>query len=337
MFVNLVTMFARNPFVQTRTRTLIIVAITTIALLAACGGDDDGGSTPNNVRTPITADLLPTVISSDLAVGENRFSLGLLDQTAEGDPVVTGADLHLRFFLVDEAGEGTLEFEADPEPIVIDRFSTHLHDDGTVHVHEAGETGAYVAYVDFDTAGDWGVEVTGATPGGEDLEPVRLSFNVLEEHFGLAVGDPAPPTVQTILSDVIDIAEIDTSEVPIPEQHDMTIADAVASGRPTVVAIVTPAFCQTVICGPIKELFDDLYEEHRDEANFIHVEPYDVECARSGEFQTLFDCANPIVEEWGLRSEPWVYIIDSDGVIAAAFDGIASLEEMQAALDEVLA
>jgi hypothetical protein len=336
MFVNLGTMPLRNTIRYMRPAFLsLFAAIATLALIAACGGDDgDSTETPNNVLTPIASDLLPTVISSDLAVGENRFSVGLLNQ-AENGAVVTGADLHFAFYSIDESGNSTLKFEMEPRALVIDRAFTHLHEDGEIHVHEGGATGAYVAYPTFDSAGNWGVEVTG-TADGVEMNPVRLAFNVLEEHFSLTVGDPAPASEQTVLADVDDIAEIDTSEVPIPEQHEMTIADAVTSGKPTVVAFATPAFCTSQICGPVKELFDDLYDEYKDDANFVHVEPYDIACVRGPDFQDLFSCAVPTVAEWELQSEPWVYIVDADGTIAAAFDGISSYEEMQAALEQVL-
>lgn len=329
--INHVTM--RIPF----TLFLVIVAALTVAA-AACGGGDDsspsgGEETTHPVSTLIASDLLPTVISSDLAIGENRFSVGLINQ---GDnSVVTGANLHLAFYEVDESGDGQLKFEMDADPIVIQRSYTHLHEDGTVHVHEAGETGAYVAYPDFDAAGNWGVEVSGTTADGAQMDAVRLSFNVLEEHYGIAVGDHAPESKQTILSDVDDISEIDTSQIPIPEEHDMTIADAVTSGKPTVIAFATPAFCVSQICGPVKEIFDGLYNTYKDDANFVHVEPYDVACVRNG--GELFDCAVPAVNEWGLRSEPWVFIVDADGNISAMFDGIASEEEIQNAIENVIA
>jgi hypothetical protein len=39
-----------------------------------------------------------------------------------------------------------------------------------------------------------------------------------------------------------------------------------------------------------------------------------------------------LTDDWGLNSEPWVFVIDAQGIITAKFDGIASYEEMEAAL-----
>jgi hypothetical protein len=320
------------------TRSLVLLPLLALTIgLAACSGsgDDAPSETDPVVLTPLPDGVaLPIVISSDLAVGENRFLLGLEDQ--ETGDLLLDADLAFAFFLLD-SDEGTLKFERDAEPIVITRSYTHTHDDGGLETHEAGEVGAYRTTADFDVAGLWGVEVSGTTADGKALEPLRPTFNVNEVPFGLAIGDPAPRSEQLILADVDDITEIDTSENPNPQQHDTTVADAVTSGKPTVIAIATPAFCATRICGPTKDVFDDLHVEFGDAANFVHVEPYQVQPVRDGECPNLSDCLNPILDEWRLQSEPWVFIVDADGNIAAKFDGLVTLEELADALNELIA
>ncbi len=300
-----------------------VVALAIVA--AACGGSSDDDRI---ILTPLSAEIQPVVVSSDLAVGANRMVLGLLDQ--DGGQVL-GADLHLRFFLF-EGSEGSLKFELDAESLRITKTYTHTHDDGTTETHEAGETGVYVAQVDFDAAGQWGVEVTG-TAAGRQLEAVRPVFSVNEDSFSPNTGDPAPASVQTILSDVTDITEIDTSEVPIPEMHDKTIADALSSGRPTVIVFATPSFCLSQICGPTKQIVDELYEAYKSQANFIHVEPYDIEKARAG---IALEPLPFITDEWRLQNEPWVFVVDGDGIIAAKFEGVVSYEELEGALSPLL-
>ena len=323
-----------------------------LLLLAACSGDDGNGdegqpsASPGAsaspvvgacgnvvVSEPIDDNLLPLVLSSDLALGHNRFVVAVYDQ--EASKPITDADLHLTFVCFDSK-EGTPVFESDPEAITLMKTYTHTHEDGTVETHEAGQTGDYVSYVDFDRAGTWGIDVTGKTADGQDIGPVRLTFSVGIEPFGLAIGDPAPQSKQTILSDVADIREIDTSESPIPEQHNMTIAGAVTSGKPAVIAFATPAFCQSQVCGPVKEIFDDLYNAYKDRANFVHIEPYDVKKMREGSCSSLGACLAPTVNEWKLQNEPWVFIVGADGKVAAMFDGIASYDEMETALKATL-
>ena len=302
--------------------------ISALALVGACG---DGSDDEKVVLTPVpTSAPFPIVISRDLEVGENRFMLGLINQ-ADEQPIL-GADLNLRFFLLD-GSDPVLKSEVEPEALKITKTYTHTHDDGTVETHEAGETGGYVSQVTFEAAGEWGVEVTGTDVNGEALETVTATFNVLAESAGLDAGDPAPQSVQRVLADVADIAQIDTSQTPITEMHDKTIAQAVTSGRPTVVVFASPSFCTSQICGPTKDVVDDLYATYGGQANFVHVEPYDIEKARAGESLTPVPL---LTDDWGLSSEPWVFVVDAQGIIAAKFDGIASYEEMEAALAAVL-
>jgi hypothetical protein len=171
---------------------------------------------------------------------------------------------------------------------------------------------------------------------GEGEEPTRPFFPVREESVGLAVGDPAPASVQVLASDVDDIRTVDTSLDPIAEQHNMTIADAIVSGKPTIIAFATPAFCVTQLCGPTKEIFDGLYEEYEGQANFVHVEPYDVEKIRSGECTNYGDCVVQAMNDFRLTSEPWVFIIDAEGNVAAKYDGVVSEKEMEDGLKAVL-
>jgi len=308
---------------------LVIPALVAALAFISCGGEDSGGDDDKLVLTPVSADLVPVVVSQDLAIGPNRFVMGILDSD---NAQVLGADLHLRFFLL-QGQDATLKLEADTEALSITKTYTHTHDDGTVESHEAGETGVYVANVEFDAAGQWGVEVTG-TVGGQELEPLRPVFEVRDMSLSPGIGEEAPGSVQPILSDVADISEIDTSETPNPEMHDTTIADAVSSGEPTVIVFATPAFCVSQICGPAKQIVDDLFEAYGSQANFIHVEPYDVEKAQSGGGLEILPF---ITADWGLQSEPWVFVVGRDGKIAGKFEGIVSYEELEVALTATLA
>jgi hypothetical protein len=127
--------------------------------------------------------------------------------------------------------------------------------------------------------------------------------------------------VQTTLRDVDDITEIDSSSPPRPEMHELTIAEAIDSGWPTVVAFATPAFCQSRVCGPLMDaVVDPLFERYADRVVFVHVEPFDLAKARGGELIPV-----PAVDEWGLQTEPWLFIIDQEGRVAGKFEAIVAL------------
>ena len=291
-------------------------------IISACSGGGGNGGDPD-----VISEVTPVIVSSELAVGENRFMIGIL--SSENEEIV-GATVAFRFFKLD-GDQQELREEAPATPITLEKTYTHTHEDGTVETHGAGESGVYVAVVRFDEPGQWGVEVT-ATIADMTYDPSAIGFVVLEESASVSVGAPAPLSETLTLDDVEDVVEIDTSNPPIPEMHTMTIAEAVTSGRPSVIIFATPAFCLSRICGPTKDVVDELFEQYKGGVNFIHVEPYELDKARSGE--GLF--AVPAFSEWGLRSEPWVFLVDSQGNIAAKFEAVVTMDELKAALEPLL-
>jgi hypothetical protein len=301
-------------------RLTVATLLATLAVLAVACRGDDGGKT---VR-----ELTAVVSSSELVVGENRFIVGLLDQDTEE---VIDAEVTFRFFKLD-GDRQTLKGEAEAKALTVDKSYTHTHDDGTVETHGAGRTGVYSAHPTFDEAGNWGVEVT-ATIEGKTFDPVGAAFTVLQEGKSVGVGAPAPRSDTLTVDDVADVTEIDTSDPPIPQMHTLSVAEAVTSGRPSVIVFATPAFCLSRVCGPTKEIVDELFQQYKEQVAFVHVEPYDLEKARAGE--GLFPI--PATAEWGLESEPWVFLVDAEGTVAAKFEGVVTMEELKAALGPLLA
>lgn len=310
----------------------VFCAFAALALLVAgCG---DGGPRPSPTVPPASprssARFEPVVVSDDLAVGPNRFVAGLL----QGGDLVIDARLHFRFFKVDEAtNRATLSSETDARPLTVTKNFTHVDRDGKVETHPLGTIGVYVAQVNFDRPGSWGVEITGSTRDGQAIPVLDPLLAVRERSASIGIGQPAPPSRQPLLSDVAgDIGQIDTSNPPDPDMHQMTIASAIGSGRPTVISFSSPAFCVSQTCGPTKDIVDQLYAQHKGQASFIHVEPYDVPRARKGEALSPV----PTMGEWGLTTEPWTFMVDKTGRVAAKFQGIVDIDELEAALRPLL-
>ena len=131
----------------------------------------------------------------------------------------------------------------------------------------------------------WHVEVSGATKSGDAISPVRLQFDVLATNPGIAIGSPVPATKQVILSDVSDIRDIDTSQNSRGAQHDGGGRNCI--GQADGDAFATPAYCQSQVCGPTKDIFDDLYQKYHSQANSTHIEPYDVRKLHAGTCPSL--------------------------------------------------
>ena len=298
--------------------------------LAACGGGgaDSGGERWPRVLELKDRDITPLLLNHQLAVGDDRFLVGLMDKEQE---LILRASVKFQFFKI-EGEQGTLKAETPAKYIFLKSNFVHEHDDGTLHTHTGPEVGAYVAGMKFDQPGDWGVEVRGDIER-EEFDPLRVRFNVLEDTSVPDIGEPAPRSKQVTLRDVADISDIDSTNPPNPGMHELTVAEALDMRKPVVVAFATPAFCTSRTCGPVMdEVVVPLFQNYRDRVIFVHIEPYDLEAARAGRGLTPV----PALEEWGLQTEPWVFVIDEEGRIAGKFEGITDVSEVEAVLQQVL-
>jgi hypothetical protein len=251
----------------------------------------------------------------------------------EENELVLNADLSFRFFSIEDE-VGTLVTEQAATPVALTESFVVMNEDGSLETRMGPEVGGYVAAVPFDTAGEWGVVARGTLEDGSPVD-LRLRFNVLTDEDSRVplIGAPAPRSEQTVLRDVSDVTEIDSSNPPNPEMHEKTIAEALDTGKPVVIAFATPAFCTSRICGPVvDEVIVPLLEKYGDQVEFVHVEPYDLATARSGGGLV----GVPTLLEWGISTEPWVFVTDTEGNISAKFEGIMSEAEVDAALQQVL-
>lgn len=309
---------------------LAATSLAVIALLsAACSGnskepDFDGG--PQIISN--AAKINPVIVSTELTTLDDRISIGLLDEQQQ--PVADAA-LRYRFFTVVN-NQGTLFAEVDAIPVIVKQSYTDKHTDGTIETHEVGQIGVYVAHVDFPSAGEYGVQIVGNV-NGKEIDPLQVRFNVLEDTPSIGIGEIAPKTLQPTLRDVADLSEIDTSDPPDPAMHQQTIAEAVSSGTPTVIVFATPSFCQSRICGPVKQTVDEVAKKFAGQVNFIHVEPFDLQKARTGVGLTPLPFLD---QEWGLETEPWVYVVGKDGRVTARFEAAVSQEEIESAVRSAL-
>ena len=198
-------------------------------------------------------------------------------------------------------------------------------------------TGVYVIDVDFPTSGTWGAEFT-AVIGDSVPETIRLTFEVAPEPTVVSVGDPAPASNTPTLADVGgDVAKISTDDDPVEAFYETSVADALAAKEPFVLAFATPKFCATAQCGPTLDRLKPIAAAHPG-LTFINVEPYQL-AETDGTLQPVLTEGQltpaPATNEWKLAAEPWVFVVDRDGVVRASFMLIFSDEELEAAIAAV--
>ncbi len=277
----------------------IIFVVSISFLLAACAGPSGG----NPMSTPaVTSDSQSGIqivpVNSEVVVGPNRFAVGLIDP-AKG--MIHDAAVHLRYFDVSDPSKPVLESEAD----------------ATQYQTPDGETTYYAQEREFKRAGDWGVEVQAHLSDGTMFDK-RIGFRVFADTPTLKIGAKAPALKTRTAADVDnDLRKLTSATAPNAAFYRVTLAQAVAGGKPTVLVFATPAFCQTRMCGPTYDVVSAVQQKTGDAANFIHVEVYSgLPNPAANGFQ--LDVA---MKAFGLTTEPWVYLIDKNGVVAWRVEG----------------
>jgi len=290
-----------------RTVPRILFALAGLALIVAACGDSSDGGIPGATEFPDGA--FGVRASSDLGIGPERLLMGvsLEDGTRLGAP-----DQPI-----------TLEIsplnELDAVQTVPGIFTWILEP----------VVGLYRAEVNFDRSGPWQATVIG--PAGDRLGPV--AFNVFDDPFAPQVGEVAPVPPTPTLDD-LPIEQLTTDDEPDLAFYEQSLEEAVASGKPTVLVFSTPAFCQTSACGPLLDTVKDEAPAFPD-VNFIHVEVF-TGWSEPGFIPDSAHRAIGVTEEWySLPSEPWVFVIDRAGIVAARFEGVMDGSELVAVLEKI--
>ena len=297
-----------------RVLPFVACALFLIVLTAACGGSE-------GVIVPPTEEFggpqhAAVVITSDIAVGRERLAFGVVSR--EGPPLQADSATVRTYYLPpntdDREARQILTAKFEPWP-----FSA----------------GVFAVYPEFDVAGTWELETEFTAADGERVV-AKSAFTVKETSDTPSVGDPAPASVSAVASDVPDLSHISTASEPDPGLYAISIDDAVASGKPSVVGFSTPKYCTTGTCGPQLEQLSELRRRYGEQAHFIHVEVYkDPHLFEEGSRPGLDDAAEAVIE-WGLPTEPWTFVVDGDGIVRAKFEAFTSAAVIEEALRAVL-
>jgi hypothetical protein len=269
--------------------------------------------------------VFPVIVNSagSLTCGQSRLLFTFLD---DQNRTVASPDRSASVAVYDRGRDG-----ATPTQTVEGTFVWGIED----------ERGFYVAEVTFPEAGEWGAEFTTAVNDGAP-EQIRVKFEVQASSPVVQVGDPAPATdTPTAASVDGDLARISTDAHPDPAFYETSVKDALAAHDPFVLVFATPKFCISAQCGPTLDRVKAMAVGYPD-VTFINVEPYVMEF-RDGSLQPVLDTsvdppvlisAEPTVE-WGILSEPWVFVVDRDGIVTESFEGVIADSELSASIEAV--
>lgn len=303
---------------QTRREFLRTGALGVLGAAAvACGGGaktTDGGATTN----PDSLDALIAGRAQTLA----PVIPGALSRANERIPVVLQAPQDPSTFF--RGGGGKLWIAESRTAKALGPFALTWHDEGLTGGDEPGPHGTYSARVSVPRDGVWLVLVE-ATPegssasllGGGQFAAGRRSEQPIPGEKAISVPTPTP-------SDHRGVEPYCTHKPKPCTMHTVSLDAALANGKPTVLIIATPAFCQSKTCGPEVDAVEIVHREMQATHNFVHIEVYadDTDAPAKG-------ILAPAAVAWKLDEEPAIYFIAPDGTIADRFIGLAAADEIR--------
>lgn len=241
-----------------------------------------------------------------------------------GDPSINVGVGSYETLVGDERRLNLVLTEVDQAPITAEDVAVYLRvpdgetlsgpHDATYHP-ETGEgtgtgAGIHQTLLPLPDAGLF--EVVAVQGGRYGVGAVRVLTP--EQSEAPAPGSPAPRSATPTAAADQGVSPLCTEDPPCP-MHEVSLDGALAEGRPVLLLFATPAYCQTIACGPSVGNLSRVRDE-RDwgDIAFVHCEIWLNEESVGSGFV-------PAVQEWGLPTEPWLFAIGADGVITDRLDG----------------
>jgi hypothetical protein len=321
-------------------KMLAAAVIAAAALGAAgCGDGGEGGDAVSDVPAPPASDFPPAqgktlndvlrdskAARSDLVVspagavfetGQNRFGFGVF--TVSREQVL---DARVAIYAAPAGGgQAVGPFPASVESLEV---KPQFQSQTTANDPDAAKV-VYVSNVEFDRAGNWDLVALFRNSSGYSATLIP-TIEVGGYDRIPAVGEPAPRIHTPTPSDVGgDLSEIDTRS-PHDDMHDDDFADVVGE-EPVVLLFATPALCVSRVCGPVVDIEQQVKSEVGDAASFIHMEVYNDNNASEG--------LRPQLKAFGLPTEPWLFVMDRNGIVRTRTEGAFSPSELQDAVQRV--
>jgi len=320
-------------------RRISIAALLACALLAACGGDD---SSPGDQPPPAAR-------AEDFPKPGGKSLVELLNQVGASGPVLAPSGLELRtgshrfgFALFNRSREqitdASVAVYAAPagggpaKGPYLARYESMLVKPQFQSRQTASDpdsaTSIYTAEIPFDKPGKY--ELLGIARLGGKLVAATTPMPGVE--VKKESGDPIPavgtrpPRIHTPTEAEVggDVASIDT-RLPPSSMHHADFADVLGK-KPVVLLFATPQLCQSRVCGPVVDVAEQVKAASGDDVEFIHMEVYRDNRIDRG--------IRPQMAAFHLQSEPWLFVFDRSGEVAARIEGAFSERELEQAISK---
>lgn len=292
-----------------------VTAVTCCLLLAGCGSSEDEGASASAGTQTLEGlwrssgdDVAVVPGTSDYEPGNVRFSFVVVD--SKGRQVLlpsariwVASGLEAKPFAMSTAKLERIEVPGESQGL-----STHI----------------YVAHVRLRKPGTYWLL---AEPQG-GRESVHALGNVVVHASSPVpnVGDPAPSSeTPTLASTGGDVEKLTTRVPPDMPLLRYSVAGSLRAHAPFVVTFATPKYCTSRTCGPVVDVVNEVAHHLQGQhVRFIHVEVYEDNDPARG--------YNRWMKQWGLTTEPWTFLVGTNGRVVARFEGPVSVDELEQAV-----
>ena len=237
-------------------------------------------------------------------------------------------DVRVSFLVVTDRGQAIERPTAD---VWVARSRSDVPSTHTVaHLERVGvpggaagdETRIYVAHIRVPRPGRYWL-VGRPVGGGIQISGIR-DLEVRARSATPAIGARAVPSRTPTLA-TAPVADLTTRVPPDRRLLRYSVASSLRARVPFVLVFATPRYCTSRTCGPVVDVVDSVRRQFaKTRIRFIHVEIYKDNNPSKGE--------NQWVRQWHLPTEPWIFLVGSDGRVKAKFEGAVSRAELAAAV-----
>jgi hypothetical protein len=325
-------------------------AAVAVLALAACGGGSDSGSSTGQAQAPPGVSQqdferrlaeASTSTKADFPAPAGRTLQAIADTVQAGPQiglatsVFTPGDERLAFGMVDKSnnfiyGKTAVYIARDPSqkalgpfPAPADALVTKpAFRSQNAAVESSPIAQIYAAKVPFERAGSYAV--LAVTKQGSSLVGAPAEVEVKRRSRIPDVGD-RPPAVETdtVASAAGNLAAIDTRRPFARELHETSFKDVLGK-KPVALLFATPQLCQSRVCGPVTDIAYQMEAKYGSQMDFIHQEVYVDNNPAKGLRKPL--------QEFGLRTEPWLFVVNKQGRITARLEGSIGVRQFEAAV-----
>jgi hypothetical protein len=196
--------------------------------------------------------------------------------------------------------------------------------------------------MDIPSPGAWKLQLTAGQSTGD------ITIQALDPGGSAPIGGPAPDVDTPTLDDVAGVVRAVTTQ-PNPDLRlsKTSTADARAMGKPYVIVIDSARFKVSPECGRALTMIRYLLDRWREEAVFIHLEPFEYqviteEPVLSGsltdpplnKYSRAFGLGDAT---WPGTKMPWIFVVDGQGIVRAKYTGIVGSADIDVILTQIKA